>query len=272
MELCQEEDGEVVEQLAPEQTFNPTIQYFNQVVTDRMMDPGAAMPQVNPAILEQMQVDREANGEVFDDAFEIVYQDEEKDQKEKKKRVYWRDLIAAEEGKVQAEATVEEQQIATEEQATRLKMEKGDGAGGDKGPKHIGTVNPIDDFKAMVSDRKVDRVDSALNQLRDIIDRYVRGSTDGDLHPKALEMLKELRKTCVNEDEAPFFNKAITVYKEKFSGGAQAGFWLLVTKGKISLITCMESEFSSVVSPKEAEDFLKLNAPAKNKSDMDMII
>ena len=63
----------------------------------------------------------------------------------------------------------------------------------------------------MISDRKVDRVDSALHQLRDIIDRYVRGSTEGDLHEKALGMLKELRKACVNEDEAPLFNKAITV-------------------------------------------------------------
>lgn len=115
----------------------------------------------------------------------------------------------------------------------------------------------------MISDRKVDRVDSALHQLRDIIDRYVRGSTNGDLHPKALEMLIELRKACVNEDEAPFFNKAITGYKAKYSRGPQAGFWLLVTKEKISLITCQESEFSSVVTPKEAEDFLKLNTPIK---------
>lgn len=121
----------------------------------------------------------------------------------------------------------------------------------------------------MISDRKVDRVNSALEQLKSIIDRYVRGSTEGDLHDKALEMLKELRKACVSEDEAPFFNKAITVLKEKYSRGAQAGFWLLVTKEKISLITCQESEFSSIVSPKEAEDFLKLNAPVK--SDMELI-
>ena len=33
----------------------------------------------------------------------------------------------------------------------------------DKAKKEISSVNPISDFKAMISDRKVDRVNDAIN-------------------------------------------------------------------------------------------------------------
>ena len=69
-----------------------------------------------------------------------------------KKRIYWKDLIAREEQKL--EKKVEE------EQAERLKMGKGDDD--DKAKKEISSVNPIADFKAMINDRKVDRVGDAI--------------------------------------------------------------------------------------------------------------
>ncbi len=69
-----------------------------------------------------------------------------------KKRIYWKDLIAREEQKL--EKKVEE------EQAERLKMGKGDDD--DKAKKEISSVNPIADVKAMINDRKVDRVGDAI--------------------------------------------------------------------------------------------------------------
>lgn len=67
------------------------------------------MPQVNPAILEQMRAEREANDhEIFDDAFEIVHNDDEKAEGQKK-RVFWKDLIAAEEGRLAQKDGVEEE-------------------------------------------------------------------------------------------------------------------------------------------------------------------
>ena len=35
----EEYDGEIEEQLDPEKTFNPTLQYFNQVVTHKVVNP-----------------------------------------------------------------------------------------------------------------------------------------------------------------------------------------------------------------------------------------
>ena len=62
LDLCQEdEDGDQVERLDPEETFNPTIQYFNQVVTHKVVNPHEAdqIPPLNPAIREYMEPDQQ---------------------------------------------------------------------------------------------------------------------------------------------------------------------------------------------------------------------
>ena len=58
------------------------------------------------------------------------------------------------------------------------------GPGKDDSIKQIGSVDPVGDFKKMVSDRKHDRVNSAISQMREIIDRYIRGSIGGDIYEK----------------------------------------------------------------------------------------
>ena len=179
----------------------------------------------------------------FDEAFEIVDKDDELKDSEgqpvKRKRVYWRDIIEMEEKKAKERAggdveMLEGQTVAmTEEEAARVKGYGKDGQpldAKDDGTKHVGTVDPIGDFKAMISDRKTDRVDSALHQMRDVIERYVRGSLNGDIYDKALDCLLELRKAAISEDEAPFFNKFMQSLKEKFSQGSHAGFWKLLVK------------------------------------------
>lgn len=51
-------------------------------------------------------------------------------------------------------------QELTEEQAARLKEGKGNDE--DDSIKQIGSVNPIDDFEKMITDRKTDRVNDAI--------------------------------------------------------------------------------------------------------------
>ena len=111
----------------------------------------------------------------------------------------------------------------------------------------------------MISDRKIDRVESALHQMKDIIERYIRGSINGDIYDKAFECLQELRRACVTEDEAPFFNKFMETVKEKFSNGTHRDFFGMLVKKKLSLITSAESELSSIVTELEADNFLKLS-------------
>ena len=77
----------------------------------------------------------------------------------------------------------------TEEEAARLKGDKDPDDEDPDAVKQIGTVNPIDDFKKMISDRKTDRVSTAIRQMQQVVDRYVRCSLNGDLYQKAFECL-----------------------------------------------------------------------------------
>ena len=57
----------------------------------------------------------------------------------------------------------------------------------DKAKKEISSVNPITDFKAMINDRKVDRVNDAINQMQKMIERFIIQSLKGDLYGKAID-------------------------------------------------------------------------------------
>ena len=134
----------------------------------------------------------------------------------------------------------------TEDEIARLKGMNDDDMNdkNDKSIKQIGTVDPVNDFKKMVEDRKVDRVQPALQQMKVIIDRFIRSSVQGDIFDKALECLISLRQSAVSEDEAPFFNKFMHQIKENYSS-----FFKVIVKNQITLISNEESKISSIVTP-----------------------
>lgn len=227
---------------------------------------------MNHAIREYLQPDDavldEAQEEIeeFDNAFTIVHNEDDKEGADKKQRVYWRDIIEREERKAREakvdEEGVEEEQPAhveqlTESQAARIKEGKGDDE--DDSIKQIGSVNPIDDFGKMITDRKTDRVSDAIRQMQAIIERYIRQSLNGDLYEKALECLIALRKACVTEDEAPIFNKFLEKVKDLFAHGPSRAFFQLLVNNNLSLITKGESAISSIVTDEQARNFLKLD-------------
>lgn len=91
--------------------------------------------------------------------------------KETRRRVYWRDIIEKEEQnrrereQQDKEQLEEDQQIVENKPMTEQEMERIKGLNdgepwdkNDKSIKQIGTVDPVNDFKQMVEDRKVDRV------------------------------------------------------------------------------------------------------------------
>ena len=129
-------EDECEERLDPKMTFNPALQYFAQVVSHKIatrpeegasVEPGpnsmgpASLPPLNRAIEEYVKPDREmfmnAQQEIsaFDEQFDLQPVEEvEGGAAKEKRRIYWKDLIAREEQKL--EKKVEE------EQAERLKM------------------------------------------------------------------------------------------------------------------------------------------------------
>jgi ATP-dependent DNA helicase 2 subunit 2 len=191
----------------------------------------------------------------FEEAFKLEYNNE--DENKKRQRVYWRDIIQREEVKTREEA----KQIEEEERIARLKVEqKGDGFEfKDDEVKEITSVNPIADFKKMVSDRKVDRVSTAIQQLQALIEKFIKNSLKGDLYQKAIECIAQMRDTCIHEDEAQTYNEFMKRVKRVFSKGSYKDFFIMLVQAekeqgmKVSLITQKESTISSNITEAEAK-------------------
>lgn len=113
------------------------------------------------------------------DEFNKQFKLTEVDKKQEKKRVYWKDVIEQEEKKLE--------NLLDEQAAERLKLDK-EGKPDDS-IKEIGSVNPIADFNRMITDRKEDLVQLALEQMEKMIRRFIDHSMSGDLFDKALECL-----------------------------------------------------------------------------------
>ena len=92
------------EKLKPALTFNPALQYQQQVVVQRILEPqNEDLPKLNEDIENYVRPDQElfrhAQNELqeFDQAFDIRAHEEE--ESKKPKRIYWRELIRQEEQK-----------------------------------------------------------------------------------------------------------------------------------------------------------------------------
>ena len=169
---------------------------------------------MTPVIRQQLEQERDihaaAAAEIkeFEDAFKLEQINQTEEDPNKRQRVTWRQIIEEEEQKLRLQQQVQEVTAAplTEEEAARLKENKGE----DEDPdtvKQIGTVNPVNDFQKMITDRKVDRVSTALRQIQEVIKKFVRSSLGGDLYDKAIECLLAMRQGSITEDEAQTFNR-----------------------------------------------------------------
>lgn len=176
-------------------------------------------------------------------------------EKLEKRRVYWKDVIEEEEKKMET--------VVAEQQLERLKLDK---EGGNKPPedkKEIGSLNPIADFRKMLSDRKEDLVEEAMSQMSQVIRRMVVSSMDGDLYDKAMECLLVMRQGSVDEDDVDDFNNLCKFIKSK-----HAAFFDLMKEQKITLISKAESRLGSKVTEQEAEQFLTVSRViAANRDD-----
>lgn len=94
--------------------------------------------------------------------------------------------------------------------------------------RNISPINPIDDFKAMITNKKVDLVEDAIRQMKKLVLRYVAESIQGSFYKMAIECLREMRKGCISEDETDAYNVFMYELREKFSQGKQINFWFEV--------------------------------------------
>lgn len=117
----------------------------------------------------------------------------------------------------------------------------------------VGSVNPVEDFQALVRQKNMNFQDVS-NQLIKRIYGFV-DTKQSQYYLKSMNCIKCLRTEAIRLSGARIFNDFLQSLKEKTAGGSLKEFWEIVVQDGVSLITSEESTDSSV-TPEEAKQFL----------------
>lgn len=283
-------NSDFVESMKPSRVFNPVIQYYFDCTHTRAIHPNTPLPQIDPLILKYCLPEKskdsfisliEQNCAPIFARLEKLFllKKVDKDAKRGVKRKYWFSTGVSEEReltlesyKTNLEAPCKEQQIQQETgivNEPQVKRLKDDGPNGDNllpdddnadrlgmgnmfsnKASTVGTIQPIKDFKEMLDRRDVDLVDKAIQEMQEVIIRYLQESIGDQYYRKALDCLVALREGCVHEEEASQFNSFL--HRLKLLHGSESSrrfpYWNMVKQGGISLITseeCADSDISA---------------------------
>lgn len=232
--------GEKFEGLKPNSTFNPILQNFYQYICAKTFDEkNENILKIDPIINEYIHPENKLYKAYAKDIEEFKSKFVLKEittKKTENQKVFWRKLLEEQKVKQENASTIDQSdtrsEINLEEMAQQQKMLKHKKFNidddEDKVVRNISPINPIDDFKSMITNKSVDLVDDAVGQMKKLILRYVNESIQGSFYKIAIECLRELRKGCINEDEAETFNLFMYEIREKFSQGKQINFWFEV--------------------------------------------
>lgn len=135
----------------------------------------------------------------------------------------------------------------------------------------VGTVDPVGDFRTMISQRDEDRFDEAAKQLRERILQLVLDSFRDQFYAKALECVKVLREEAIKAGESVMFNTFLQELKEKIINQRGHEFWLLLLKEEVTLISQSEAPDCNITDTK-AKEFLEGGITEKEEAPVDDVM
>ena len=239
-----EQDGE--EEIKPSETYNPMLQYFYKCLEHKALETDESKKEELPKIDEESIKYMIPNKKLFENnkyvtflpkVFPIVEKDKIED---KKKRVFWKDVITNE----------------FEDRLTQQRIEEKLNAKKPESKKTISAITPIEDFREMIDNKNEDLAAKAMELMSDMIFKLIRESFKGSYYIKAIECIKAFRDAANDEDEVDVFNAFLNELKEKFPKEQYMDFWILFCDNKITLISDKENERSKY-NEKQCQDWLE---------------
>ena len=239
-----EQDGE--EEIKPSETYNPMLQYFYKCLEHKALEPDESKKNELPKIDEESIKYMIPNKKLFENnkyvtflpkVFPIVEKDKIED---KRKRVFWKDVITNE----------------FEDRLTQQRIEEKLNAKKSESKKTISAITPIEDFREMIDNKNEDLAARAMELMSDMIYKLIRESFKGSYFIKAIDCIKAFRDAANDEDEVDLFNNFLNELKEKFPKEQYMDFWILFCDNKITLISEKENERSKY-SEKQCDEWLE---------------
>ena len=227
-----EQDGE--EEIKPSETYNPMLQYFYKCLEHKALEQDESKKEELPKIDEESIKYMIPNKKLFENNKYVsflpkVFPIQEKDKiDEKRKRIFWKDVITNE----------------FEDRLTQQRIEEKLNAKKPESKKTISAITPIEDFREMIDNKNEDLAAKAMELMSDMIHKLIRESFKGSYYIKAIECIKAFRDAANDEDEVDLFNSFLNDLKEKFPKEQYMDFWVLFCDNKITLISEEENQKS----------------------------
>ena len=215
-------------------TYNPTLHYYYQCLTHRAFHEDDKLPPLDPVIANYVRPDKK----MFDKAklaienIDKLFTFKENPKKDASKaKMFWSQMLADAAKKMEESAEVESSvttEIPNKDKEFDIDQDI---------VKKISQATPVVDFRKMINERSVDLTDSAIEQMTELIEKFIKESFQGNMYEKALDCLQELRKGCIQEDEASSFNDFLHLLKDRYSNSNHQKFWQKVQASNFSRLT-----------------------------------
>ncbi|ESO85299.1 hypothetical protein LOTGIDRAFT_235806 [Lottia gigantea] len=246
MDLSKKEgDEDSAEVLKPKLTFNPYFQRTYQCLLSKALKPNDPLPELSPLIASYFKRPEEVECKIMKpleeikDLFKLEIVAKKKD--EKSGDAMFKDK--EEDGPAAKKVKIDDDFEGGLENIGRAKITE------------VGSVTPVEDFKALINYRDEDLFDKACEQMEKTIEKIVMDSFGPQFYGKASDCLKAYREECIKNSKPDVYNKFIRQFKETLISKAKRDFWDQIVLDKQGLISKLECE-GSKVSKEEADALL----------------
>ncbi|EDQ84944.1 uncharacterized protein MONBRDRAFT_29753 [Monosiga brevicollis MX1] len=249
-----DEDGDPVEALEPEDTFNPAIQMYNLAVPHRVLHPGDQLPAIDPEIVKFIEPHpylakkMAAMTPKLTQLFPLKINEVKTSGKRNAN-----DLFGDDDGSAVKDAKM----LDTNAAANIL-----------AGVTQVGSSRPVEDYEELLQSQNFANLEAVSSQLADQIFRFVDLYMDGDLS-KFVAMVEAMRRASKDHD-ATVYNAFLMELKDRLDSQCETGkaqhFTTALLQHNLGLITVEETNTGGV-SQDQASSFLSQPEPSHEAMD-----
>lgn len=256
------EDGQTIEALKCKNTFNPVRQRVFQCIQHRALNPDdTSLPDLEPVIASYLEPSGEFKARCVPQCTKVkamFHLEKIEKKKETTAENVFRSIRDVERNGEPSTSTTDDHD---ETDFSMANLAKGEVT-------QAGTVDPVGDFRAIISRRDEDKFDEAAKQIRERIVQLVLDSFGDQFYGKALDCVKALRVEAIKAGESAMLNMFLQEFKEKIINQRGHEFWLLLVKEKVTLITQTEAADSNATDD-QAKEFLEDGRGQKEEAPVD---
>jgi len=244
MDLSKQEDEDSEEMLKPKMTFNPYLQRLYQCMQHRVLNPDDPLPELSPLVAEYLKPPQEVTTKCEATVTKMKQLFKLEDISKKKEKQTGQNMFkdgSGDGGPDAKKQKVDDNLSGGIASLTKTKVTE------------VGTVNPIEDFRAIIAD-STDQFRPACDKMQQRILQIVNDSFGAQFYGKAMDCLKIMREECIRNSDGKLFNDFLQDVKTSMKS-SRKDFWQRIVSDGLTLIIKAECE-SGGVTKDEAEAFI----------------